>query len=123
MYANMAKEQLEGALEGDGDDDGNCGGVLSSGARVGPCVNRKQQRIRADLMLTVLYDMLGRYDESDEYLDAAFHVRRLFSLYVFFIHHTGCCWVLAVVGFGAVLEGGERAGREGCVCAHLLLLP
>lgn len=32
--------------------------------------------MRADLMLTVLYDMLGQYDESDEYLTAAFNVRR-----------------------------------------------
>ena len=83
MYANMAKEQLEGAVEGDGDGDG-LGGVLSSGARAGPCGNRKQQRIRADLMLTVLYDMLGRYDESDEYLSAAFHVSFFFLFFFSF---------------------------------------
>ncbi|CAN0531934.1 unnamed protein product, partial [Ectocarpus sp. 12 AP-2014] len=36
------------------------------------CANRRQQRVRADLMLCVLYDMLGRYDKSDECLDAGF---------------------------------------------------
>lgn len=112
----MAKEQLEGALEGDGDGDGSFGGVLSSGARVGPCGNRKQQRIRADLMLTVLYDMLGRYDESDEYLDAAFHVSTynmcvfLYVLFFFFQITPGVAGCLLSLGFGAVVEGG---GREG----------
>lgn len=63
----MAREQLDAAPEYD--EDVGSGGASSS------CGNRRQQRVRADLMLSVLYDMLGRYDESDKCLNAAFDVR------------------------------------------------
>ncbi|CAM9955640.1 unnamed protein product, partial [Ectocarpus sp. 8 AP-2014] len=63
VYAKMARDQLDTA-KAYGKDGG--GGALSS------CANRRQQRVRADLMLCVLYDMLGRYDKSDECLDAGF---------------------------------------------------
>lgn len=69
-YANMARDQLDSAMEGSLDE----GGGERSGARAGPCGSRRQQRVRAELMLTVLYDMLGRYEESDEYLEAALNV-------------------------------------------------
>ncbi|CAB1103657.1 unnamed protein product [Ectocarpus sp. CCAP 1310/34] len=52
VYAKMARDQLDSAKAS--------------------CANRRQQRVRADLMLCVLYDMLGRYDKSDECLDAGF---------------------------------------------------
>lgn len=67
VYANMALDELARAKEYNG---GGGSGPSSS------CGNRKQQRVRADLMLSVLYDMLGRYGESDKYLDEAFEVRR-----------------------------------------------
>lgn len=70
VYAKMARDQLDTA-QAYGEDGGGGGGALSS------CANRRQQRVRADLMLCVLYDMLGRYDKSDECLDAGFEVRRV----------------------------------------------
>lgn len=69
VYANMARQQLNGAQDFDADEAGGGGGPWSS------CGNRIQQKVRADLMLSVLYDMLGRYDESDTFLDSAYEVR------------------------------------------------
>lgn len=69
MYASMAREQLNGARESDDED-----AAVAAGAKPVLCGTRRQQRVRADLMLTMLYDMLGQYGESDEYLNAALNV-------------------------------------------------
>lgn len=80
MYASMAREELDLVVGSYDDEDVGVGlGSIGTGVRGGLCGSRRQQRVRADLMLTVLYDMLGQYDESDDYLEAAFNVRSLFA--------------------------------------------
>lgn len=68
----MALDQLSQAANY---DDGAGGGGAGVEQQSSSCANRRQQRVRVDLMLSVLYDMLGRYADSDKFLDAAYEVR------------------------------------------------
>lgn len=93
MYAAMATEQLAGARVPGNNEESMKGaksgssigipgtladlqgqGGSGAGAGAGAVGNGVQERVRADLMLAVLYDMLGRYEESDGYLAAAVDV-------------------------------------------------
>lgn len=83
----MAEEQLAGVRSREHKSDPSSlatagptvplaggGGVGGSAGGQPPVDIRVQERVRADLMLTVLYDMLGQYEESDGYLAAALNV-------------------------------------------------
>lgn len=78
MYAKMAKEQLVGVRSRGATASASMpmlAAAATQGSAAGPPVDIKvQERVRADLMLTVLYDMLGQYEESDGYLAAALNV-------------------------------------------------
>lgn len=76
-YAIMAKKQLAGAQSrGATPRDPQPFSAAAAAGGAGPPVDiRVQERVRAILMLTVLYDMLGQYDESDKYLADALNVR------------------------------------------------